>query len=93
MALHAISEHALFITPTFSSLDIKFSYPNGQKTMQVTYGRTLNMAEIEVSYLLYIHKIFKLYIIHIYTSILNFNFRFHQMFHLWKSKLLELVLE
>ncbi|XP_055932294.1 CD109 antigen-like isoform X3 [Argiope bruennichi] len=49
VALHAISEHSLFITPTFSSLDIKFSYPNGQKTMQVTYGKSLNMEEIEIS--------------------------------------------
>ncbi|GFT73842.1 CD109 antigen [Nephila pilipes] len=49
VALHAISEHALFITPTFSSIDVKFTYPNGQKTLQASYSQSLNMQEIEVS--------------------------------------------
>ncbi|GIX78720.1 CD109 antigen, partial [Caerostris extrusa] len=48
VALHAISEHSLFITPTFSSLDVKFTYPNGQKNLQVSYARSLNMEEIEI---------------------------------------------
>ncbi|XP_071036540.1 thioester-containing protein 1 allele R1 [Parasteatoda tepidariorum] len=45
VALHALSEISPLI-PAFSSLNVKFSYPEGQKTLQIS--NALKMQEVEI---------------------------------------------